>query len=376
MTENKTARTIPFFNYPAQFIRQEEEILGVMRDVMRRGAFILQKDLEEFEKNLAKFINVKYAFGVADGSNAITIALIAAGIKAGDEVIVPSHTFIASPSAVHWVGATPVLVDCGKDHMIDPKSVEAAITSKTKAIMPVQLNGRTADMASLQEIADRHGLLIIEDAAQALGSRFGNRFAGTFGIAGTFSFYPAKLLGCYGDGGGIVTNDDKVAAQITMLRDHGRDPEGQIRRWGFNSRLDNLQAAVLNFKLKSFEQEVVYRRRLAQVYQDQLAGVTQMLLPPPPCSDGKHFDVYQNYEVEAQDRDALREHLANRGVKTIIQWSGTPVHQFEALGFTVKPPYTEQMFTKCFLLPMNTTVTEDEVIYICEQIRDFYQARR
>lgn len=364
-------RAIPFFNYPALFQRQEAEILGVLRDVMGRGAYILQADLKAFEDNLGKFMGVKHAFGVADGSNAITIALLAAGVRRGDEVIVPSHTFIATPSAVHWVGAVPVLVDCGPDKMIDAKSVEAAITPRTRAILPVQLNGRTADMDGLQAIARKHNLLIIEDAAQALGSRYKGKSAGTFGAAGTLSFYPAKLLGCFGDGGAVVTNDDKVAAQVHMLRDHGRDPEGVTRRWGMNSRLDNIQAAILNFKLKNFEQEIRRRRELAALYHGRLGSVTTMLLPPGP-GDGDHFDVYQNYEVEADRRDQLRTHLEASGVGTIIQWGGTPVHQFKELGFTAVPPYTEKMFTRCLLLPMNTTLTNDDVNYICDLICAFY----
>lgn len=368
-------RSIPFFNYPALFQRQEEELMSLMRDVMRRGAFILQKDLREFEANLAKFMGVKHAFGVADGSNAITIGLIASGIQPGDEVIVPSHTFIASPAAIHWAGAVPVLADCRADKMIDPASVETLITSKTRAIMPVQLNGRTCEMDRLQAIADKHGLLIIEDAAQALGSRFKGQCAGTFGSAGTISFYPAKLLGCFGDGGAVVTNDDKVAAQIHMLRDHGRDPEGMTRRWGLNSRLDNLQAAVLNFKLQTFEQDIARRRELAAMYQERLGGLSQMVLPPAPVDGGDHFDVYQNYEVEAENRDGLRAHLEKDGVRTIIQWGGTPVHSFKELGFTSKPEYTDRMFQRCFLLPMNTTLEDSDIDYICDSIHAFYAAK-
>ncbi len=347
--------------------------MEVFREVMSRGAFILQKDLEEFERSLASFVGAKYAFGVADGSNALILALLAAGIKPGDEIIVPSHTFIASPSAIHWVGATPILADCGADHMICAESVASLVTPKTKAIMPVQLNGRTANMDALTAVAKQHNLAIVEDAAQALGSKFNGKAAGTFGAAGTISFYPAKLLGCYGDGGAVITNDDKVAANIFMLRDHGRDPEGVVRCWGFNSRLDNLQAAVLSFKLKSFPAEIQRRREIAKLYQEGLSGLSELLLPPAPGADPRHFDVYQNYEVEANDRDRLRSFLQERGVKTIIQWGGKAVHQFETLGLKPTPvPYTEQMFKKCFLLPMNTTLSNEDVQYICENIRTFY----
>src|SRR3989339_359234 len=199
---------IPFFNYPALFKSQEKEIMASLHDVLSRGAYIMQKDLSQFEENIKKFLDVKHVFGVADGTNALILALCAAGIGQGDEVILSSHTYIATAASVHFVGAVPVLVECGQDHMIDPDSVKKAITDKTKAIMPTQVNGRTCDMDALQKIADQHRLVVIEDAAQAIGSRFKGRAAGTFGLAGTFSFYPAKLLGCFGDGGAVVTNDD------------------------------------------------------------------------------------------------------------------------------------------------------------------------
>lgn len=347
--------------------------MGVLAEVMRRGAFIMQKDLVEFEKNLASYLGVKHAFGVADGSNAISIALIASGIKSGDEVILPSHTFIATAAAVHFTGGIPVLADCRADKMIDPESVKKLITPRTRFILPVQLNGRTCDMDALQAIATQHNLTIVEDAAQALGSKFKGKSAGTFGKAGTISFYPAKLLGCYGDGGAVVTNDDKVAAEIYMLRDHGRDPEGKTRRWGFNSRLDNIQAAILNFKFKTFDKEVARRREIAALYQNLLGNVSQVLLPPAPNADERHYDVYQNYEIEGDRRDELKKFLEDNGVRTIIQWGGTPVHSFEDLGFKGPgPEYTEKMFKRCLLLPMNTMMTNEDVEYVAAKVREFY----
>ena len=347
--------------------------MPILLDVMRRGAFILQKDLTEFEANLAKFVGAKYAFGVANGTDALIIALRAAGIKPGDEVILPSHTYIATAAAVHFVGATPVLVECGTDHLIDPASVKAAITPTTRAIMPVQLNGRTSDMEALQKIADEHNLLIIEDAAQGLGSKYKGQCAGTFGAAGTFSFYPAKVLGCFGDGGAIVTNDDAVAEQVMLLRDHGRNEEGLIVEWGFNSRLDNLQAAILNFKLGTFPQDIERRREIARRYQAGLSEISDLVLPPDPDSDSNHYDVYQNYEIESSHRDALKDHLKKDGIGTIIQWAGKAVHQFEDLKFNVSLPFTEKMFERCLMLPMNTSLSDEDIEYICASIRHFYR---
>jgi dTDP-4-amino-4,6-dideoxygalactose transaminase len=368
------ARSIPFFNYPALFAAQEQELTNVILDVCRRGAYILQKDLADFERHLAEYMGVKHAFGVANGTDAIWLGLKAAGIGPGDEVVLPSHTYIATAASVHFVGATPVLADIGTDHMLDAASVESLITSRTKAILPVQVNGRTCDMDALQAIAEKNGLVIVEDSAQGLGARFKGRMAGTFGKFGTCSFYPAKLLGCFGDGGAVVTNDDTVAERIALLRDHGRHPmTGKVVGWGFNSRLDNLQAAILDLKLRTFEQDVARRRAIAARYQAGLADLPEMALPPAPDSDPRYFDSYQNYEVEAERRDELRAHLEAQGIRTIIQWAGTPVHKFEALGFeNNRLPNTDRFFTRCLLLPMNTTLTDDDVDYICGSIRAFY----
>ncbi len=369
MSEKKI---IPFFNYPALFYKQEEGIMDTFKDVLSRGAYILQKDLIEFEESLKKFLNVKHAFGVADGTNALILSLRAAGIGQGDEVIMCSHTYIATAASAHFVGATPVLVECGADHMIDPVKVEEAVTEKTKVIMPTQLNGRTSDMDALQSIADKYKLIIIEDSAQALGSKYKGKNAGTFGVAGTFSFYPAKVLGCFGDGGAVVTNDDKIAEQISLLRDHGRDEDGEVIAWGTNSRLDNVQAAILNFKMKTFNEDIARRRAIASMYQVALENIKEIILPPGP-DDGDHFDVYQNYELEAEKRDALKVYLGDRGVGTIIQWAGKAVHQFQGLGFDkVKLPVVERMTDHFLMLPMHTALTDDDVKYICDCIRDFY----
>ena len=367
-----TQRHIPFFNYPSLFQQKEKEFLSIIQDVCQRGAYILQKDLEEFENNLKTFLNVKHVFGVADGTNALMIGLHAIGLQAEDEVIMPSHTYIASAASVQLLGGKPILVEIGSDHMLDPDSVKKAITAKTKVIMPVQVNGRTCNMEALQKIANEHNLIIVEDAAQGLGSRFKGRFAGTFGAFGTFSFYPAKLLGCFGDGGAIVTNDDDIADFIYRFRDHGRNKEGKVVSWGTNSRLDNLQAAILNFKLKSYEQDLQRRRTIARQYHEAFKEIKELKLPPPPSETSSHYDVFQNYELYSEQRDALRQYLKEKGVHTIIQWSGIPVHLFKELGFNQSLPVTETFFKGCFMLPMHTALSQEDVEYIIEQICAFY----
>jgi dTDP-4-amino-4,6-dideoxygalactose transaminase len=365
--------TIPFFNYRGAFASREDEFLDIIRDVLRRGAFIQQRDLAEFEDALARYLGVSHALGVGNATDGLIFCFRAAGIKPGDEVIFPSHTMVASPAAVAHVGGIPVPVDCGPDHLIDPKAVEAAVTERTKAIMPVQLNGRTCDMDQIESIAHRHNLIIIEDAAQALGSKFRGKFAGTFGVAAAFSFYPAKILGCFGDGGAVVTNDAEVARKISLLRDHGRNENGEVETWGFNSRLDNLQAAILHAQFRDYDEIIERRRSIAHLYDSLLSDLKEVVLPPAPDEGGDHFDVFQNYEIEADRRDELRSFLSDKGIGTILQWGGTPVHQFKGLGFTVSLPKTERFFERCLMLPMNMMVTDDEVRYIAATIRAFYR---
>jgi dTDP-4-amino-4,6-dideoxygalactose transaminase len=368
-------QNIPFFDYPALFTSEEEELVAIFRDVGRRGAFILQQDLARFERNLAEYLGAKHVLGVANATDGLMIALRAAGIGADsrEEVIFSSHTMVATASAIHFAGATPVPVECGPDHLIDSFSVEAAISPRTRAILPTQLNGRTADMEALQEIAERHHLVIVEDAAQALGSRFDGQCAGTFGASAAISFFPAKLLGCLGDGGCVITNDDGIYDRMLQLHDHGRRTDGEIISWGLNSRLDNLQAAILDFRLASYHKTIDRRREIAHLYESRLARIEKLALPPAPDSDPRHFDVFQNYEIEAEHRDQLREHLKRDGIGTLIQWGGKAVHQWPALGFTQRLPFTEALFERLLLLPMNLSLTDDQVHQVCDDIESFYR---
>lgn len=366
-------RQVPFFDYPHVFLSEEKHLMPLIREVLSRGAYVLQKDLSEFEKNLADYVGCKYAIGVANATDALMLLLRAAGIGPGDEVIFSSHTMTATAAAIHFVGATPVPADCGLDHLICPKSAARAITPKTKAIMPTQLNGRTCAMEPLLELAQAHNLLIVEDSAQGLGSLYKGKAAGTFGIGGCISFYPAKNLGCFGDGGAVITDHEQIYNQLRLLRDHGRDEKGKTVCWGINSRLDNLQAAVLNYRLKSYDKIVSRRREIASIYQDQLGRCEQLVLPPAPDSDADHFDIFQNYEIEAERRDELKSFLADNGIGTLIQWSGQAVHQIEALGFDVELPNTDELFRRCLMLPLNMSLSNEDVIYVSDKIKQFYR---
>jgi len=375
LTTAVSSPSIPFFNYRGAFAAREEEFLAIVRDVLRRGAFIQQRDLADFEAALGEFLGVRYVFGVGNATDGLMMSLMASGIRPGDEVIFPSHTMVATAAAVVHAGGTPVPADCGADHLLDPSSVRSLITDRTRFLMPVQLNGRTCDMDALESIAREHDLMIVEDAAQALGSRFRGKPAGTFGVASAFSFYPAKILGCFGDGGAVVTDDPEIARRIGLLRDHGRSTEGEVEMWGFNSRLDNLQAAILHAQFEDYDEIISRRRAVAKLYGDLLEDLAELALPPAPESDPRYFDVFQNYEIEAERRDELKEYLSSRGVGTIIQWGGKPVHQFGALGFNASLPNTDRLFERCLMLPLNMMITDEEVARVSEVIHDFYADR-
>ncbi len=369
------ARAIPFFPYPQSFLAEEEDLVGIFRDVGRRGAFVMQEDVRRFEEDLARFLGAWRVLGVANATDGLLIALIAAGVEPGSEVIFSSHTMVATASAIHFAGAIPVPVECGADHLLDPAAAEAAITPRTSAILPTQLNGRTADMDALRKLTSRHVLVLVEDAAQALGSRFREQCAGTFGAAAAVSFFPAKVLGCLGDGGAVIANEERVGERAAALHDHGRDALGNVAGWGFNSRLDNLQAAILDYRLRKYDTVIQRRRALARAYHTALEGVAEVVRPPAPDSDAVHFDVYQNYEIEAEERDGLREFLAARGIGTLLPWGGKAVHQWEALGLRAHLQATEKLSERVLLLPMHPWLIDDDVQTVSAAVREFYRGR-
>jgi len=364
---------MPFFRYSHVFGQHREQYMAALLRVLEPGAFILQEDVRLFEQELAAYVGCKHAIGVGNATDALTIVLRAAGIGCGDEVIVPAHTFVASAAAVHWAGATPVVCDIAGDSLIDPVHAESLVTSRTRAIMPVQLNGRTANMEQVLAVAARHGLQVIEDSSQALGSRFKGRCAGTWGRAGVFSFYPAKLIGAFGDAGAIVTDDDDLAAEVRLLRDHGRSGHGgEVQRWGMNSRLDTMHAAVLRVKLRHYGEEIAHRRAIAEVYQQVLCHQPGVQLPPVPGPADSHFDVFQNFEIQSDRRDALKAWLESHGVRTIMQWAGKGLHQFPALGLRAHVPRSDRFFQRCLLLPMNSSVTLDEAAWVARLVSEFH----
>jgi dTDP-4-amino-4,6-dideoxygalactose transaminase len=368
---------VKFFDYPLQFKMYEKEYMEIIRDTFGRGAYILGQDLERFEENLARFVGTKHAVGVGNCTDALLLALCAGGIGPGDEVISVSHTFVATIEVIKFLGATPVFVDIADDHNMDVNLVEPAITARTKAIVPVSLNGRiVSNIDALVGIAERHNLVIIEDSAQSLGATYKEKGAGTFGLAGCFSFYPAKLLGTFGDAGAVVTDDALFAEKVRMLRNHGKGTGTDINTWGLNCRMDNIHAAILDFKLGKLKGWITRRREIAGMYNAGLSMVKELKLPPAPVENGDQYDVYQNYEIEAAKRDELLEYLSKRGVESTRPWGGKGVHQFSALGFQdVSLPRTERFFGDALMLPLYPELNNEQVQFVVASIREFYNAR-
>ena len=364
---------IKFLDLKSVNAQHRNKLISAFQRVLDSGQYILGEQVSLFEENFAQYCNVKKCIGVGNGLDALSLILRGYGIGDGDEVLVPSNTYIASWLSISQCGAMVVPVEpMIATYNIDPDLIEKNITKNTKAIMPTQLNGRVADMDVILQIADKYNLQVYEDSAQALGAKYKGKSAGSFGIGGCISFYPAKVLGCFGDGGAVLTNDEAIYKTIKLMRDHGRGEDGNVSVWGYNSRLDNLQAAILNYFFDDYKTIVQRRRAIANLYAENLKNLKSVILPPAVDSHVNNFDIYQNYEIEAEKRDKLKEYLSGKGVGTLIQWGGKAVHEFRDLGFNQSLPFTEKIMRNSLMLPLNMTVTDDEVKYICKCVRDFY----
>lgn len=360
----------PFVDPREHYRRLRPEIDGAITDCLSRGDLVMRRQLGDFEEHLAEFVGVKYAIGVNSGYHALHFALLASGVKPGDEVITVGHTFVATVSAIVHCDARPVLVDVRRDYNIDVEQIEAAITSKTRAILPVHLNGRIADMDRVMEIATKHELAVVEDAAQALGATFKRRHAGSFGEAGCFSFYPFKILGGFGDGGAVTTNDSRIARMVKLLRYNGEDREtGEYHYHGYTALLDNVQAAVLDVKLKHLPAWIEHRRHIADHYRRGLEGVAGIELPH--VTGEQYFDIFQNYVVRTRRRDELRAHLFEQGVETLVHWP-KPMWEHEGLALQRPPlPETESICKEVVSLPMSAETTEEQVETTVRVIQEF-----
>src|SRR5689334_23965795 len=318
--------TVPYVSLPLQMQRVKPELMAAVESVVESGAYILGPRVADFEQRFAEYCGTRFAVGVSDGTSALVLSLRALGIGPGDEVITAPNSFIASAAAIAMVGATPRFVDVGDDLNLDPNLVAKAITGRTKALLPVHLTGRPADMDPLLEIARARGLAVIEDAAQAVMAEYRGRRVGGLGTTGCFSLHPLKTLNACGDGGVVTTNDADLARKIRRLRDNGLRARGDYAEWAVNSRLDTIQAAILLVKLKQLEGWTARRRANAALYQAGLAGVPGLVVP----SDRPHERaVYHTFVIQSDRREGLKEHLASVGVGTSIHYP-TPIHLTDA----------------------------------------------
>jgi dTDP-4-amino-4,6-dideoxygalactose transaminase len=356
---------IPSADPKANYLAHRAEIDAAIQRVLDSGRYILDEEVAAFEAEFARFVGVAHAVGVANGTDALQLALRAAGVGAGDEVITVSHTAVATVAAIEQSGAAPVLVDIdSQTFTLDPDCLASAITSKTKAIVPVHLYGHPASMSAIMEIAEEHQLVVVEDCAQAHGAAIRGRKVGTWGHAAAFSFYPTKNLGAFGDGGAVVTNNKTYAERVRELRQYGWREGHVSERPGINSRLDELQAAVLRVKLRHLELENQQRRTLAAAYDDGLRSTTLKL--PSVAENCLH--VYHQYVIRSGQRDKLRAMLEEQGVGTQIHYP-TPIHQQPAYRrLRADCPVTEEIAGEILSLPMHGQLNGREVERVCEII--------
>ncbi len=374
---------VPFVNYLRHWKAHRDEFMSVIEDRLSRGELIIRQDVLDFEKNISGLTGAKFTKGLNSGFDALHLSLKALNIGPGDEVVTVAHTFMATISAIVLAGAKPVLIDVGDDWNMDMNLLERAITPKTKAVIPVHLNGRMCDMDALSQIIKSfedkgQKIHVIEDAAQALGAKFNGKGAGSFGITGCFSFYPAKILGCFGEGGALTTSDKNLDEKILLLRYHGvlRDPARTPRMFGYNAVLDNIQAAILNVKLVHFKDVLARRAEIAEKYRAGLGGINGLKLPH--FENTSRLDVYWNYVVGTPRRDELKEHLESQGIETIISWP-KPIYSYDFYKNSFPPPaggrplpVTEKVCREVISLPIYPELTDEEVDIVAQAVKNFY----
>ncbi len=348
---------IPFNDFTAQYESIQGDLDTAVKTVFRSGRYILGGEVEAFQNELARYLGVRYCVGVASGTDAITLSLVAAGVEPGDEVITTSVTAFPTITAIARTGARPVVVDIrDEDGLMDPSAIRSQITAKTKVIVPVHLYGQMCDMAAIQKIASESGLKVVEDCAQAMGALYNGKKAGTLGRAGAFSFYPTKNLGACGDAGAVATDDAQFYERIKLLRNYGKKDAHRHVETGFNSRLDELQAAILRVKLRHLDRWNMRRRQIAQEYQKGL-GKHHCLK-----EDAGGFHVYHLFVVRTKKRDHLMERLAKEGVSTLVHYA-LPVHLQEAFIWKKNGslPVAERFTREILSLPIYPELTDSEV---------------
>lgn len=366
---------VPMLDLSEQYQNLKPQVLDAMDAVMSSSQFILGQNVKKLEADIAKYSNVAHGIGCGNGSDAIHIALQGLGVGPGDEVITTAFTFFATGGAIVRAGATPVFVDIDPvTFNIDPDKIEAAISSKTKAIVPVHLYGQMADMERISEIASNHNLFVVEDAAQAIGAKRNGQSVGELGSAATYSFFPTKNLGAYGDGGMIVTNDDNAAEAFRVIRVHGSKPKYYHHVLGYNSRLDELQAAVLNVKFPHLDEWSIQRRDRAEKYSTLLKEKLGDAVITPVEKEG-NYHVFHQYTIRVEDRDELQVYLKEQGISTMIYYP-LPLHVqpvFRELGYKEGDlPETEKAAKEALSLPMFPELKTEQQEYVVAKIAEFF----
>jgi len=359
---------IPFGDLSRQYKKYRKEIDEITRDVLSRGVFILGENVRNFEAEFARYCGCRYGIGVGSGTEALHLALLACGIKNGDEVITVANTAIPTVSAIRFAGGVPVFADIDEySYNIDPAKIEEKITRKTKFIMPVHLYGNPCRMDEILEIAKRYGLKIIEDCAQAHGSAYRGKKAGSFGDAGAFSFYPSKNLGAFGDGGMVITDDEEIARKMMLLRNYGQKDRYFSVMEGYNSRLDELQAAILRFKLRHLDESNIRRMKIAHHYNESFKGLD--MICPLPQKDSTH--VYHLYVMRVKNRKSFMDYLAGCGISALIHYPyGAHLQDgYRYLGYREGSlPVTEMVCSQIVSIPIFPELEEKEISYIIAKI--------
>ena len=363
---------VKYLDLPKQF--KDEKLWAVLREQFETCQFVMGPELERFESNFAKLCQTSYALGVNSCTDAIFLALKALDIGAGDEVITVPNSFVATVGAIMATGAKPVFVDVGSDYNIDVELLERAITQKTKAILPVHLTGNPAEMDKIMEISKRRSLYVVEDAAQAVGASIAGQPVGSFGDAGCFSLHPLKNLNVCGDGGVLTTSTQEVYNKVKLLRNHGLKNRDEIEFFGYNSRLDTIQATIANHVMKSLKSITEARRRNAQVYDSELKNLYDFITLPPR-RDGV-YQVYHTYVIQAKNRDKLAKHLNRHGVETKIHYP-IPIHiqkPCRALGYKKGDfPVCEEDCRTIITLPVHQHLKPEDLSYVIDSVRRFYR---
>jgi dTDP-4-amino-4,6-dideoxygalactose transaminase len=359
---------IPMVDLKLQYENIKPEIDSMVMSVLDKAYYILGSNVSTFEQEAAEYLGANYAVSVANGTDALHLALITAEIGPGDEVITPSFTFIATVESILYRGATPIFIDIDPNNFnLDLKQLEKLITPKTKAIMPVHLYGNPVDMTQLMDIAQRHNLKVIEDTCQSFGARWQDKMTGTFGDFGCYSFYPSKNLGCFGDGGLITTNSQHYYQELIALRNHGSYTRYHHEKLGYNSRLDEIQAAILRVKLPHLDSYNELRHRAAQHYTKLLKDI---VITPQECIDGMH--IYHQYTILHPQRDAIQAALKQANIASAIYYP-IPIHQqplFKNKYAHLDLPHTEEITAKCLSLPMFPELSKEQIEQVCSVIKE------